>query len=461
VIEGLKPYPAYRDSGPPWLGRIPDGWEIRRNGRNFAQRNEAGSADLPILEVSIRTGVRVRDLASSARKQVMADREKYKRAHAGDIAYNMMRMWQGAVGVVPEDGLISPAYVVARPYPGVCAEYFAYLFRTPDYMQVVENASRGIVSDRNRLYWDSFKQIASPFPPPDEQRAIVRFLDHADRRIRRYVRAKQRLIKLLEEQKRAILHDALTRDLAGGQHILLGRCLDPIEQGWSPVAAEGDLSDEQWAVLTLSAIRRGRFNGGALKPIRTSATVPPELAVEAGDLLLTRSNTRSLVGDACVVDRIRPRTIFSDLIYRLRTDPTKLHPRFLMYQLLSPRGREQIERDARGSSGTMPKIAQAHIRSWKITIAPIDEQARLIERIEQRIARVDQAVGATEREISLITEYRARLIADVVTGKLDVRDAAARLPDELPDDVSADGESTDAEDAPEPGTDEELEGAEA
>ena len=103
----------------------------------------------------------------------MSDREKYKRAAKGDIAYNMMRMWQGSVGVAPVDGLVSPAYVVARPLHGVEVRYFSNLFRTSAYMSEVDNCSRGIVKDRNRLYWEDFKQIRSPYPPPDEQVALL------------------------------------------------------------------------------------------------------------------------------------------------------------------------------------------------------------------------------------------------------------------------------------------------
>lgn len=113
--QTLRPYPEYKDSGLPWLGRLPVHWELRRNGRIFAQRIETGFPDLPILEVSLKTGIRVRNLENSDRKQMMSSRELYKRAAQKDIAYNMMRMWQGAVGVAPVDGLVSPAYVVAVP----------------------------------------------------------------------------------------------------------------------------------------------------------------------------------------------------------------------------------------------------------------------------------------------------------------------------------------------------------
>jgi len=120
----LKPYPEYKDSGQVFLGAIPSHWDIFRNGRLFSQRNETGFAELPVLEVSLKTGVRIRDMENMKRKQIMSDREKYKKAARGDIAYNMMRMWQGAVGVAPVDGLISPAYVVAKPFFSTESRYF-------------------------------------------------------------------------------------------------------------------------------------------------------------------------------------------------------------------------------------------------------------------------------------------------------------------------------------------------
>lgn len=165
MITDLKPYLEYKELGLPWLGLVPRHWSVARNGSLFGQRNEIGFAELPILEVSLNTGVRVRNFETSNRKQIMSDLAKYKRAQKDDIAYNMMRLWQGAVGVSPVDGLVSPAYVVAIPYANVEPKYFASLFRTPAYMAEVDNCSRGIVKDRNRLYWDQFKQMLSPISP--------------------------------------------------------------------------------------------------------------------------------------------------------------------------------------------------------------------------------------------------------------------------------------------------------
>ena len=109
MIAGLKPYAEYKDSGLPWLGQVPAHWRTVRNGSLFGQRSQTGFAELPILEVSLKTGVQVRAFGNAKRKQIMSDLAKYKRAVKGDLAYNTMRMWQGALGVCPVDGLVSPA----------------------------------------------------------------------------------------------------------------------------------------------------------------------------------------------------------------------------------------------------------------------------------------------------------------------------------------------------------------
>jgi type I restriction enzyme S subunit len=197
MIDGLKPYAQYKASGISWVPQMPSHWQTARNGNLFQQRNDTRHPNLPILEVSLKTGVRIRDFGTAKRKQVMADFSQYKRAAAGDLAYNTMRMWQGAVGVAPIDGLVSPAYVVARPYPSIEPRYYASLFRMGLYMGEIDAASRGIVKDRNRLYWDQFKQMRSLVPPVDEQTAIMRFLDHANRKIDGFIRNRRKLIGLL------------------------------------------------------------------------------------------------------------------------------------------------------------------------------------------------------------------------------------------------------------------------
>ena len=208
-----QPYPAYKPSGVEWLGDVPAHWDMSRNGRLFVQRNEVGYSELPILEVSLRSGVRIREFENSSRKQVMSDRSMYKRAVKGDIAYNMMRIWQGAVGVAPVDGLVSPAYVVARPLARTEPRYFNSLFHISAYMIEVDKCSRGIVKDRNRLYWEDFKQIPSPCPPLNEQLLIADAIDHNAALANNGMRHVQREIELLHEYRTRLIADVVTGKL--------------------------------------------------------------------------------------------------------------------------------------------------------------------------------------------------------------------------------------------------------
>ena len=416
MIDGLKPYPSYKSTNLPWLQEIPATWDVCRNGRLFAQRNETGFGDLPILEVSLKTGVRVRDFDSSKRKQVMSDKEKYKRARAGDIAYNMMRMWQGAVGVAPVDGLVSPAYVVARPFAETDSRYFALLFRTGVYMQLVNQTSRGIVSDRNRLYWEDFKQLPSPCPRPHEQAAIVRFIDHADRLIRRYIRAKRKLITFLNEQKQAVIHQAVTRGLNRDCKLK-----------HSGVEWLGDVP-EHWEVKRLKWVTRLQRGYDLPAERRIAGQFP---VISSGGIIGYHCEARSH-GPGVVMGRYGS----TDAVFFVESDfwphNTSLfvtdfqgnRPRWCYFMLRT------ISKADHAGKSAVPGVDRKDLFEIVVARPPVSEQELIITWIDNRSHEIDRAIAAAQGEIMLVQEYYTRLIADVVTGKLDVREAAAHLPDE-------------------------------
>lgn len=450
MIQDIKPYPGYKDSGVPWLESLPVNWQVLR-GKNVFRivdiRSKTGDEEL--LTVSSRDGV----VPRSQKNVTMFMAESYvghKLCWPGDLVVNSLWAWMQGLGFSRFHGLISSAYSVYRPKPehSIRWKYLDYLFRSASYKWEFHTRSKGVWLSRLQLSDTSFLDMPVVIPPQADTQAIVLFLDHADLRIRRFIRAKRRMIELLNEQKQTITHHAVTHGLnpdvrlkpSGVQWlgdvpehwevILLGRCVSHIEQGWSPVAADGDLDEDQWAVLTLSSVRRGFFNSTAIKPVSKSAKIPSGIEVSDGDFLLTRSNTRDRVGDVCIVEGVRPKTILCDLIYRLQIQNEKINPRFLMYQLLAPLGRGQIERDARGSSGTMPKIAQGHIKAWKVVLPSIEEQGRIATYIDAETNKINEIIDRSQREIDIIREYRTRLITDVVTGKLDVRGVAVEAVEE-------------------------------
>ncbi len=215
VTRGINLDARMKPSGLDWLGEIPAHWQVRRNQRLFRERIQRGLEGLPILVVSLHTGVSVgQETDDDGRpRRLIEERSTYKFAARGDIAYNMMRMWQGAVGVVPVDGLASPAYVIAKPLAGVNSEYFSYLFRTDIYKREINRNSRGIVSDRNRLYWDDFKQLPSPVPEFTEQESIIEAIGSEKAKIDRAIRTAQREIELICEFRTTLISDAVTGKL--------------------------------------------------------------------------------------------------------------------------------------------------------------------------------------------------------------------------------------------------------
>jgi type I restriction enzyme S subunit len=431
----LKPYPEYRDSGLPWLGEISAHWEVRRNGRLFAQRVETGFPDLPILEVSLNTGVQVRNLDTGARKQIMSDFDRYKRAVRGDIAYNMMRMWQGAVGLAPVDGLVSPAYVVARPYPEAESRYYSYLFRTDAYMNEVNKFSRGIVTDRNRLYWEEFKQMPSAFPPPEEQRKIADFLDGHGHLVRRLIIAKRRLIELLNEQKQAIIHRAVTRGLDPDaptkptgldwlpevpEHWEVVRFKARVGFQEGPGIMAADFRDHGVPLLRISCLsgEEATLDGcNFLDPAMVSAKWR-HFAVQPGDYLLSASANTGAVSRAT---EVVAGAIPYPGILRLWARSSGINMEYIRHFIGSQAFIDQI--DTAKSGVGIEHFGPTHLKRMWLCLPPKGEQKQIVRSIREQSLQLDRAIDRAQREIDLIREYRTRLISDVVTGKLDVRGA--------------------------------------
>ena len=421
MIAGLKPYVEYKDSGLPWLGQVPGHWRTVRNGSLFGQRSQTGFAELPILEVSLKTGVQVRAFGGAKRKQVMSDLAKYKRAAKGDLAYNTMRMWQGALGVCPVDGLVSPAYVVARPHVGVETRYFAALFRTGDYMAEIDAASRGIVKDRNRLYWDQFKQMQSPCPPPNEQAAIVRFLDWANDRLERAIRAKRKVIALLTEQKQATVLRAVTRGI------------DPTV----PLRPSGILwlgeVPQHWEVRRLKHLARFHSGDGITSLRIESAGLFP---VFGGNGIRGYTDRHTHEGHYALIGR--QGALCGNINFATEkffasehaVVPT-LNPGISVVwfgELLRVMDLNQYSQSA-----AQPGLAVERIKNLYAPFPPRGEQKAIVANFERNTAPLVTAITRLQREIDLLREYHTRLVADLVTGKLDVREAAARLPEIVTD----------------------------
>ena len=296
------------------------------------------------------------------------------------------------------------------------------------------------------IYSSQLKYLWVPLPPLPEQVAIVRYLDHVDRRIRRYVSAKQRLIALLEEEKQAVINQAVTRGLDPNVRLKpsgvewlgdvpahwevrrLKRVLDRLidcEHKTAPA-----VSASSYRVVRTSAVR-----GGSLSIAGTYCTSENAFAewtrrgnLEPGDVIFTRE---APAGEACVVPSnlslcLGQRTVL------MKVDRNAYDPQFLVHMLYAGPPHDEIALASRGS--TVPHFNVEDIGVLPVLTPPVLEQTAIVRYLDHETAVIDAASARARRQIELFEEYRTRLIADVVTGKLDVREAAARLPDE-PDDA--------------------------
>jgi type I restriction enzyme S subunit len=300
-----------------------------------------------------------------------------------------------------------------------------------------------------------------PLPPVDEQEAMGHFLDHANGRIERAIRAKKKLIALLLEQKQAIIHRAVTRGLDPNvpfkpsgipwlgdipKHWEVRRLrtlVHRIEQGDSPLAvgflAEGD----SWGVLKSGCVNRGVFRETEHKQLAKSFEIDPAIVVKVGDVLISRAcGSPSLVGSVGKVESLKYRLILSDKTFRaVFCDHVNVD--FMVFAMNSRYYRDQVEQAVSGAEGMANNLPVSSLRDFIFAIPPLKEASEIVAHLRNNLRERHTVIERTEREIGLLQEYRARLIADVVSGKLDVRNAARDLPpggDESPLAASDEGE---------------------
>ncbi len=213
VTKGLNPHAFMKPSGIEWLGDVPAHWEVTRLGNLFREVAEPGIDGLPILSVSIHDGVSDKEIAGEDMDRKVTrseDRSKYIRVAPGDLVYNMMRAWQGGFGTVTVDGMVSPAYVVARPHRQLKTDFIEHLLRTPQAIEQMRRHSQGVTDFRLRLYWDEFKNIRVALPPSEEATAICAHIADMDRTFKNMSTVSEEAIRLLQERRTALISAAVT-----------------------------------------------------------------------------------------------------------------------------------------------------------------------------------------------------------------------------------------------------------
>lgn len=440
MIEGLKPYPAMKDSGVPWLGAVPEHWAILplkhwvKMNRAVLPETTAPNYEFRYLDIgSVGTGILT---AKPQRMSFAAAPSRARRIIShGDTIISTVRTYLKAVYFVEciaHELVCSTGFAVLTPTANAVPKFVSDLSQSSPFTDRVTADSVGIAYPA--IAETRLGGFHVPVPPLPEQAAILRFLDHADRKIRRFSLAKQKLIKLLEEQKKAIIHRTVTRGLDPNVR------LKPSGVEWL-----GDVP-EHWEVVPLSAIARPRkqtnqphhellsvYLGRGVIPFSavdekrtnpTSEDLSKYQVVEPGDFVLNNQQAwRGSVGVSRHQGIVSPAYLVLELDGRLLLQfADRLLPaRAMVAQyLVCSKGVGSIQRN----------LYWPHLKRVSVLVPPAAEQAAISCYLDDVTASLATAIEGAGREIDLLREYRTRLIGDVVTGKLDVREAAAHLTSE-------------------------------
>ena len=474
MIADLKPYPAYKDSGVEWLGEVPEHWGVLQLRRVALNRCDgpfgSGLKSSHYTEEGVRV-VRLQNIGHGEFKNSDAafiSPEHY--ASLGDhsvVAGDILIAGLGDSNHPAGRACVAPASIIPAMVKADCFRFrlnqarveprFAALQLTATATVASALLSTGATRQRTNLQSTSARAIAIPEIP--EQAAITHFLDYTDRRIQRYIRAKQKLITLLEEQKQALIHQAVTGriDVRTGQPYpayqdsgvewlgevperwevrKLRRCVTvsggmtpsmEVHRFWGGLIPWVTPKDMKRAVISDSSVR---VTDSAIQETPLRLIEPPAVLIVVRGMILARR--------VPIASTTAPVTINQDMKALRTVEGT--NAAFLARLLDSAQEAFMPLIDEAGH-GTR-RLPMERWREIVIAIPPEEEQATIVEHLDNRTAAIDTTISHTQRQIDLLNEYRTRLISDVVTGKLDVREAAATLPEVDPLEIEGNAEET-------------------
>ncbi len=437
MIADLKPYAEYQESGLPWIGQVPGHWGTRRlrhacemqvsNVDKHSKRGETPVRLCNYMDVykneRINESIRFMTATASEEERVRFGLRK------GDVLITKDSEEWNDIGVPALveceawDLICGYHLAILHPRPGL---YGAYLHRTIKSHFIAAQfhvEANGVT--RYGLSQGAIQGVAIPLPPPEEQAAIAKFLDWANGRLERAIRAKRKMIALLNEQKQAIIHRAVTRGLVPSVPLKPSGVpwLGEVPQHWTISRVKNEFRCLNTRRVPLNSVERGAMTSRVYNYYGASGVIDKvDDFLFDGDLLLIAEDGANLVL------RNLPLAIVASGKFWVNNHAHILKPRrgsivFLAHLL------ETMDYEPWISGAAQPKLTQDRLLSISIAVPPPDEQETIAQDISSKTGPLDASNVRLAREIELLREYRTRLVADVVTGKLDVREAAARLPE--------------------------------
>ncbi|WP_373980677.1 restriction endonuclease subunit S [Achromobacter sp. JD417] len=450
----LPRYGEYKNSGISWLGAVPSHWEVQRlkyactvfpsnvdkHSRddepavrlcNYTDvyYNERVTFDMPFMEATASEDQIAKFTLQADDIIITKDSET-----ADDIAI---------AAHVPEDlpGVVCGYHLsMVRPRAGTSGAFIKRFFDSVYAKAKFAVSANGLT--RVGLGQYALDNVELPFPPLIEQTAIAAFLDRETAKIDALIAEQEKLIALLAEKRQAIISHVVTKGLdphtpmkdsgvvwlgevpAHWKVLRIKHLVASIEQGWSPQCENFPVdSPDEWGVMKVGCVNGGTFRPEENKKLPQELEPIPAYSLKCGDLLISRANTRDLVGSAAVVEENFDTLMLCDKLYRLKLVNGLCDPAHLAAYLGTPQARSQIELEATGASSSMLNIGQSVILDLPALVPCVEEQRAIQQFLRAESERLDSLNTCVNRTVDLLKERRAALITAAVTGQIDVRKA--------------------------------------
>ena len=429
MIDGLKPYAEYKESGLPWLDTVPKHWDMAPNRalmRDQRQVVGARASDYTLLSLTLR-GVIARDMVNPKGK-FPAQFNTYKVVKPDDFVFCLFDIDETprGVGLSPLKGMITGAYDIFSPTHRINPRFLYHYYLFVDEGKLMKPLYTGL---RKTIQRGVFASLKAPLPPPEEQTAIVRFLDHANRKIDGFIRAKRKLIGLLNEQKQAIIHRAVTRGLQPDvplkpsgipwlgdipKHWEVKRLRHACEMRVSNVDKHTKHGETPVRLCNYVEVYKNERISESTRFMAATANQDERVrfGLRKGDVLITKDSEEwNDIGVPALVEYEAPDLVCGYHLAILRPRPGLLGS-FLHRALDSRFIATQFHVEANGV--TRYGLSQGAILGVSIPIPPPIEQQNIVNYLDAQLAGRNTAIARTEREIALMQEYRTRLTADVL-----------------------------------------------
>mgnify|MGYP001808526936 FL=1 len=436
----MKKYEEYKEYLYDWLPTIPKHWqEISLRGLFYlSDERKENRTDLELLSVYREFGVIPKSSRTDNKNVESENTSKYKVVHKNDLVINKMKLWQGSLGISRYEGFVSPAYIVAHCNFDGDLQFLNLFLRSPLIKTYYNRISYGIRVGQWDSDFYSFKQLVIPVPPHKEQEKIVQYLDWQVSNINHLIHGYQKQIKLLQERRQTIIDRAATQGINPNvQYKDSGATWIPqIPEHWNMVyskklfaqrkdkAFPNDIqltSSQKYGIISQDEFMKRE--GRRLTVVVTGSDILKHVGI--GDFVISMRGFQGGLEYSYVEGKI------SSAYVMLIPNKEKVYDEYFKWLLKSKsyikalQGTSDLVRDGQA-------LRYANFAKVYLPEIPLEEQKAIADYINSEVARIDNALPTFQKKIELLREYRTRLISDVVTGQIDVRDVV--IPEYTPED---------------------------